>query len=74
MSWAIVIPGNGRADSGGTYRLTDRCRRCLDVAAELAELRMPRAVRLHRVVAQRRPQRGGADARAAGPAAATSSW
>ena len=44
MSWAIVVPGNGRVDSGGSYLLTDRCRRCLDVAAELAERRMPRAV------------------------------
>jgi len=34
MSWAIVVPGNGRVDSGGSYLLTDRCRRCLDVAAD----------------------------------------
>jgi uncharacterized SAM-binding protein YcdF (DUF218 family) len=44
MSWAIVVPGNGRVDQGGSYLLTDRCRRCLDAAGELAERRMPRAV------------------------------
>lgn len=44
MSTAIVIPGNGRVDSGGTYRLSDRCGRCLDIAAELAERLSPRAV------------------------------
>ena len=43
MSWAIVVPGNGRVERG-SYLLSDRCRRCLDVAAELAERRSPRAV------------------------------
>jgi hypothetical protein len=43
MSWAIVVPGNGRVERG-SYLLSSRCRRCLDVAAELAEARPPRAV------------------------------
>jgi hypothetical protein len=44
MSWAIVVPGNGRVEAGGSYRLTERCHRCLEAAAALAERRAPRVV------------------------------
>ena len=44
MSWAIVVPGSGRADRDGTYRIGPRAVACVRAAARLAEARRPRAV------------------------------
>lgn len=42
--FAIVVPGQGMLARDGGYRLTDTCRRLLDLAAGLAERRVPRVV------------------------------
>jgi DUF218 domain len=44
VSWAIVVPGSGRTDRGGTYRIGPRALECVRAAARLAEARTPRAV------------------------------
>jgi DUF218 domain-containing protein len=41
---ALVVPGQGDLLEDGAYRLTERCRRLLAAAAELAEQRRPRVV------------------------------
>jgi hypothetical protein len=42
--YALVVPGQGDLLEDGAYRLTERCRRLLASAAELAEQRRPRVV------------------------------
>jgi hypothetical protein len=42
--WALVVPGSGAVDDAGTYRIGPRALRCLDVAARLAERRLPRLI------------------------------
>jgi hypothetical protein len=42
--YAVVVPGQGDLLADGAYRLTERCRRLLGEAAELAERRRPRVV------------------------------
>jgi DUF218 domain-containing protein len=42
--WAIVVPGSGRLDTDGCYRIGPRARACLRVAAQLAHRRRPRVV------------------------------
>ena len=44
MSWAIVVPGSGRTDRDGSYRISPRATACVRAAARLAEARRPRAV------------------------------
>ena len=44
MSWAIVVPGSGRTDRDGAYRIGPRALACVRTAARLAEARTPRAV------------------------------
>jgi len=44
VSWAIVVPGSGRNDRDGTYRIGPRAIECVRAAARLAETRACRAV------------------------------
>jgi uncharacterized SAM-binding protein YcdF (DUF218 family) len=44
VSWAIVVPGSGRTDRDGTYRIGPRALECVRAAARLAEVRTPRVV------------------------------
>jgi uncharacterized SAM-binding protein YcdF (DUF218 family) len=44
VSWAIVVPGSGRTDRDGSYRIGPRATACVRAAARLAEVRRPRAV------------------------------
>jgi DUF218 domain-containing protein len=44
VSWAIVIPGSGRMESDGSYRISPRAVACVRAGARLAERRPPRAV------------------------------
>lgn len=44
MALAIVVPGNGRFDRDGVYRITGRCRRLVAEAERLAERLAPEVV------------------------------
>jgi DUF218 domain len=44
VTWAIVIPGSGRMEPDGGYRIGPRALACVRAAASLAERRTPRAV------------------------------
>ena len=44
MPTAIVVPGNGRADASGTYRITDACRALVAQAERLAREQHPSVV------------------------------
>lgn len=43
-SWAILVPGSGRRDSEGIYRIGTRAEACVAAAARLAERHRPRLV------------------------------
>jgi uncharacterized SAM-binding protein YcdF (DUF218 family) len=43
-SWAILVPGSGRRDSEGAYRIGGRAQACVAAAARLAERHPPRLV------------------------------
>ncbi len=43
-AWGIVVPGSGRIDADGSYRIGGRALACVHKAARLAERRMPRVV------------------------------
>jgi hypothetical protein len=43
-AWGIVIPGSGRIEADGAYRIGARARDCVRKAARLAEQRRPRLV------------------------------
>jgi hypothetical protein len=43
-AWGIIIPGCGRVEPDGTYRIGARALDCVRTAARLAERRRPRAV------------------------------
>ncbi len=40
-AWGIVIPGSGRVEADGSYRIGARARDCVRTAARLAERRRP---------------------------------
>ena len=40
-AWGIVIPGSGRLEADGSYRIGARARDCVHTAARLAERRRP---------------------------------
>jgi DUF218 domain-containing protein len=42
--WGIVVPGSGRLEADGSYRIGTRALACVRMAARLAEARMPRVV------------------------------
>ena len=42
--WAIVVPGSGRIDAEGSYRIGPRARACVRTAARLARRRRPEVV------------------------------
>jgi hypothetical protein len=42
--WGIVVPGSGRIDADGSYRIGGRALACVRRAARLAERRRPRVV------------------------------
>jgi hypothetical protein len=42
--WAIVVPGSGRLDADGCYRIGPRARACVRAAGQLARRRRPRIV------------------------------
>jgi len=42
--WAIVVPGSGRVDAEGRYRIGPRARACVRTAARLARRRRPEVV------------------------------
>jgi hypothetical protein len=42
--WGIVVPGSGRLEADGSYRIGARARDCVRTAARLAERRRPRVV------------------------------
>jgi len=42
--WAIVVPGSGRIDAEGSYRIGPRARACVRAAARLARRRRPEVV------------------------------
>jgi hypothetical protein len=43
-AWGIVVPGSGRIEADGTYRIGPRAFDCLRTAARLAARRRPRVV------------------------------
>lgn len=43
-AWGIVVPGSGRLEADGSYRIGARALECVRTAARLAERRTPRVV------------------------------
>ena len=43
-AWGIVVPGSGRLEADGSYRIGARALECVRAAARLAERRTPRVV------------------------------
>jgi hypothetical protein len=43
-AWGIVVPGSGRLEEDGSYRIGPRALACVRAAARLAEARTPRVV------------------------------
>jgi DUF218 domain len=43
-AWGIVVPGSGRLEPDGSYRIGERALACVCAAARLAEARTPRVV------------------------------
>ena len=43
-AWGIVVPGSGRLEADGSYRIGRRALACVRIAARLADARAPRVV------------------------------
>ena len=43
-AWGIVVPGSGRLEPDGAYRISERALACVRIAARLADVRTPRVV------------------------------